>query len=154
MSLENPQFRKIIRPGTTKGSIVIEMHGEASETLKNPVKDKYIPSDMLDNLKSLAIRAEAGSEDSAGQLWLRKELDKLKKKYPAEQPEEVWRRSLATLMAGGVDVESVAAALLATNNNFYTKINLGNMTDTEKNDRLENLRNEIVKFWPSSPNLA
>ena len=51
-------------------------------------------------------------------------------------------------------MESVAAALLATNEKFYIKMNLGDMEDAEKTDRLENLKNEISKFWPSSPNLA
>jgi hypothetical protein len=154
MSAENPQFKKIIRPGIINGSIIIETQGEADKTLKNPVKEKYIPAYMLENLRSLAVRAEAGSEDTAGQLWLKEELDKLRKKYPEEQPEEVWRRTLATLMRGGMDTESVAAALLVTNANFYTKMSLGEMTDTEKNGRMENLKDEILKYWPSSPNLA
>jgi hypothetical protein len=154
MSVENPQFRKIIRPGPTKGSLIIETQGEASKTLKNPLKDKFIPADLLDNLRSLAVMTEADPGDSADQEWLNKELENLKRRHPTEQPREVWRRTLATLMAGGVDVESVAAALLATNEKFYIKMNLGDMEDTEKNDRLENLKNEISKFWPSSPNLA
>jgi hypothetical protein len=154
MSAENPQFRKIIRPGSTKGSLIIETQGEASQTLKNPSKEKQIPAELLDNLKSLAVMAEADPMDSSDQEWLNKELDNLKKKHPAEQPQEVWRRTLATLTAGGVDLESVAAALLATNEKFYVKMNLGEMTDTEKTDRLENLKNEISKYWPSSSNLA
>ena len=154
MSAEKPQFRKTIRPGLAKGSLIIETQGEASKTHKNPSKDKLIPADLLGNLRSLAVMAEADPADSSDQLWLKREFDKLQKKYPNEQPKEVWRRNLATLMAGGVDIESVAGALLATNDNFYIKMNLGDMTDTEKNDRLENLKKEISKYWPSSPNLA
>jgi len=149
------RFRKTIVPGKTKGSIVIKTEGGEDRKIGNPAKEKRIPADILGNLKSLAIEAAVGEfEDSAGQLYLNRELEKLKKKYPEEQPQEVWRRSLATLMAGGVDIESIAGALLSINQRFYVALNLGLLSQAQRSDKLKMIEDKISEYWPSSPNLA
>jgi len=134
---------------------VIKTEGGEDKVVKNPAKEVFISPDLLENLKSLAIEAAVGeSDDSAGQSYLDSELEKLNKRFPEEQPQEVWRRTLATLMAGGVDVESIAGALLASNERFFTAVNLGNLTQTQRSEKLAMLQDKIVMFWPSSPNLA
>ena len=148
-------FHKFIVPGKTKGSIVIKTEGGEDRMMSNPVKEKYIPSDLLENLKTLAIEAAAGeTDDTIGQSYLDKEFDKLKKKYPGEQPQEVWRRTLATLMADGVNVEDIAGALLSTNTRFYTALHLGTSSKARNRDKLKMIEDKIMEFWPSSPNLA
>ncbi|KKT33204.1 MAG: hypothetical protein UW20_C0004G0038 [Candidatus Woesebacteria bacterium GW2011_GWB1_44_11] len=93
-------------------------------------------------------------EDSEGQLYLNREIEKLKKKYPEEQPQEVWRRTLATLMADGVDIESIAGALLSTNERFYISMSLGASSQAQRKDKLKMLEDKISEYWPSSPNPA
>jgi hypothetical protein len=149
------RFRKTIIPGQTKGIIVIKTEAGEDWNIKNTVKDKHISADLLGNLKSLAIEAAIGeADDSAGQEYLNRELNTLKKKYPSEQPQEVWRRTLATLMAGGIGIEDVAGALLDSNSRFYVKISLGEMSQTQRNGYLETVKDKIIEYWPSSPNLA
>ena len=149
------RFKKFIVPGKTKGSIVIRSEGEADRKIGNPAKEKRIQADLLENLKSLAIEAAVGEyEDSAGQQYLNLELEKLKKKFPEEQPQEVWRRTLATLMADGVDIESIAGALLSTNERFYIAMHLGASSEAQRVDKLKMLEDKISEYWPSSPNLA
>lgn len=149
------RFKRYIIPGKTKGSIIITTEGREDWKMGNPAKEKRIPADLLGNLKSLAIEAAVGEyEDSAGQEYLNQELAKLKKKYPEEQPQEVWRRSLATLMADGVDVESIAGALLSVNERYYVSMNLGSLSQAQRKDKLKMLEDKISEFWPSSPNTA
>ena len=146
------RFKKYIVPGKTKGSIVIKTEGGVDRKMSNPAKEKYITPDLLENLKTLAIEAAVGeSDDSSGQSYLDRELDKLKKKYPEEQPQEVWRRTLATLMADGVDIESIAGALLSTNERFYIALNLGASSQAQRKDKLKMLEDKISEYWPSSP---
>jgi hypothetical protein len=148
-------FNKTIFPGKARGSIVIKTEGQDDEVIGNSAKERHIPPELLENLKSLAIEAAVGeSEDSSGQSYLDQELTKLDKRYPQEQPQEVWRRTLATLMADGVDIESIAGALLTTNERFYASLNLGNLSQAQRKDKLKMLETKISEFWPSSPNLA
>ena len=154
MGTENPCFRKILKPGPTKDVLKIETEGEVSGIIKDLSREKTIPADLLDNLKSLAVMAEADPASSSDQEWLNKSLNKLRKKFPTEQPKEVWRRTLATLMAEWVDTESIATTLLSTNDEFRVRKGLGDMSETEKGDRIKNLKDAILEFWSSSRNLA
>lgn len=75
------------RPG------VIWINGQE---FRNPVKRVSILPQILNDLESLAIEAfpeEIG--DSQGQLFLNESVAKQKRKYPNEQPQEVWRRDIA-----------------------------------------------------------
>lgn len=149
------RFKKVILPGNARGSIVIKTESGEDWKMSNSAKEKHIAPDLLENLKTLAIEAAVGeSDDSSGQSYLDRELDKLKKKYPQEQPQEVWRRTVATLAARGVNLEDIAGALLATNERFYVALNLGTLSQVQKNDKLRMLENKISDYWPSSPNLA
>jgi hypothetical protein len=156
MNDERCQFGRLINPTGAKGEfdIINSGTGKTVNRFKNPVKEVRISIDLLENLRSLAIMAEADPTNSADQEWLGKELDNLKKKFPAEQPQEVWRRTLATLMGQGVDMESVAEKLITTDNQHYIKQNLGAMSKTEREGRIKKLKEEILIYWPSSPNLA
>lgn len=151
--MDNERFRRVILPGATKGSIVIKTEGGKDLKFTNPAKEKRIPADLLGNLQSLAVEAAVGeSEDSFGQMYLNEELDKLKKKYPEEQPQEVWRRTMATLVADGVNVTDIAGALLSTNSRFYTALNLGTLSQAQRGEKLKMLEDMISEYWPSSPN--
>jgi hypothetical protein len=57
-------------------------------------------------------------------------------------------------MAGGIGIEDVAGALLDSNSRFYVKISLGEMSQTQRNGYLETVKDKIIEYWPSSPNLA
>lgn len=147
-------FTKTIFP-TKGGGVVVRTEGGEDVTLKNQTKEKRIPPDLLSNLKSLAIVAAVGESDgSEGQSFLDDELDKLKKKYPGEQPQEVWRRTLAVLVGQSIDKETIAGALLSLNNRFYTSMALGTSSVHQRVDKIAMIEDKISEFWPSSPNLA
>lgn len=153
--MSGEHFRKTIVPGRDKGSIVIKTEGGEDRVMSNQAKDIFIAPDLLGNLSGLAIEAMMeGNDDSMGQMHLKKAHDKLKRKFPSEQPHEVYRRTLATLAGDGADIESIAGAMLAKNGEFRTEMNLGDLTNSRKSELLKTLMDQISIYWPSSPNMA
>jgi hypothetical protein len=83
------RFKTVIYPGLHKGSLIIRTEGGEEREIGNSTKEKYVSPELLGNLRSLAIASAVGeADDSAGQEYLNRELNTLKKKYPSEQPQE------------------------------------------------------------------
>lgn len=140
-------FGRWITPDKThKGVIIID-----GDKLKNPSKAVRVPENILEDLSSLAIEAFRGEfEDSFGQSYLDDEVKKLKKKYPSEQPQEVWRRDLASVSFAGVTVEDVAGALMTRNPKLMASINLGSISVEARQKVLATISDKIREYWPST----
>lgn len=146
--VEREQFRRRIELGRRKGTVVIKEEGEKDIVIGEPKKEVQVPVDLLGNLRSLAIIAEGKFNDSMDQDFYNREIAGLKQKYPNEQPEEVWSRSLATLMRLGVKIDDVAAALLNTSAQYNISNSLGVVSSEERGHLLEMLKGEIKMYWP------
>lgn len=133
----------------TSGDTMITIR-EKSPRVK-PEKGNQGPKaeELVSNLHSLAMFAESGMGDSFDQSYYNDEIKKLKVKYPNEQPEEVWRRTLATMMAEGITIENVADALLSGNLAFRLSKELGHITREMENEKIDKLRDTISHFWPT-----
>lgn len=134
------------RPG------VIWINGKKFE---NPAKRVKIPAAFLNNLESLAIEAFFGESDySSDQQFLNESLEKLKKKFPNEEPQEVWRRNIARLATWGINAEDIATALVIRNERLNTALNLNSLPKEGYEKALKTVESKILDNWPSARNVA
>lgn len=123
------------------------------QEFENSAKRARIPAEILDDLESLAIEAFPGeSDDSQGQSFLIESLDKLEKRYPNEEPKEVWKRDIAGLVARGVDAKSVALSLFNGNSRLIASLNLNSLSLEGKEKAIQNIKKKVMEYWPSSKN--
>jgi len=121
------------------------------QEFENSAKRAKIPAEVLNDLESLAIVAFPGeSDDSQGQSFLIESLDKLKKRYPNEEPQEVWRRDIAGLAARGVDAKSIARSLFNGNARMITSLNLNSLSPEGKEKAIQNIKVKVMEYWPSA----
>lgn len=121
--------------------------------LENSAKRARIPAEVLNDLESLAIAAFPGESDYAhDQSFLNESLEKLSKKYPNEEPQEVWRRDIAGLVARGIDAKSIATSLFNGNERLTTSLNLNSLSPEGKEKAIQNIKKKVMEYWPSSKN--
>lgn len=130
------------------GGNVIIHDGVSDRIIKNPVAEKKIKPELLNNLTSLSILVEGSFEDSSSQNYYNLSIEELKTKYPNEQPEEVWRRSLSTLARDGIGIRQIALSLLESNPKYQIGRNLGNISPQEREMKLQKLQQKISEYWP------
>lgn len=119
--------------------------------VENSAKRARIPAEVLDDLESLAIEAFPGESDySEGQSFNIQSLEKLSKRYPNEQPKEVWRRDIAGLAARGVDAKSIARSLFNGNARLTTSLNLNSLSPEGREKAIQNIKIKVMEYWPSS----
>lgn len=145
---ERQQFSKMIIPGSHRGTVIIKEAGHEDQIINGGKEQKLMPSELLSNLRSLAMQSEGTFEDSTDQEYFNQEIERIKLKYPGEQPEEVWRRSLATCMKEGLSISDVARTLLSTNLQFNIGKSIGSLSEDEKADKLQRLEDQIRSYWP------
>ncbi len=145
---ERPKFNKQVILGSKPGTVVIREEGEKDIIIKDPKRKPKIPSELLGNLKSLAIITEGISWGVTEHDFYNQEIEKLRIKYPNEQPEEVWSRTLATLINKGVQVGDIAGALLDTNLQYNIDKKIGGISDQVRAEKLQILTDKIIEYWP------
>ena len=119
--------------------------------IKNPVKSPRIPPVILKDLESLAIQAfPEESEYSQDQSYAVKSIKELKARYPNEQPEEVWRRDIATLVSLGINAESIAVSLFNRNKRLIASLNIGSLPREGRQKAIEIVKDKILELWPSA----
>lgn len=153
MAPEKPGFGKPIVPLNRRGDRV----RIGDKILGNPVKEGRILPELLDNLRTLAIRAyllQSGDSDSFGQSKLDDEAKKMQKKFPNEQPEEVWRRTIATIIGDGVSAEVIAEKLFDTSAEDVKTVWMGASPHENRGKAIEQIRDELLIYWTSAPQRA
>lgn len=121
--------------------------------IENPVRRVRILPQVLNDLESLAIEAfpeEIG--DSHGQLFLNESVAKQKRKYPNEQPQEVWRRDIAKLARHGVSADDIARALIEVNGRLKVSLHLDSINSDVGIMATEKVKNKVLSYWPSAVN--
>lgn len=146
---ERPEFKRKVLLGK-RGMVVVKETGQEDVVLVNSKKERTMRSDILENLKSLAFYIEGGFGDSQDQEYFNQAIKALRLKFPGEEPDEIWRRSLATCMKDGISIENVAKTLLRTNIQFKIGRGLGTISGEEMEDRLHKLEEGIESYWPRS----
>jgi len=151
---ERPEFGRIEFAGKRKLKITsggvtstIEEKAAPTKTLDRG-KDRKINPDLLSNLRSLTTYAQGPSGDTSDQNYDNEEIEKLKEKFPDEQAAEVWRRTLATLMADGNSIQSIATALLEGSYQYKLSTRLEGVPPATEGDELNKLRRAVKEFWP------
>lgn len=141
------QFGKIELLGRGKLKIIVD--GTVSNITESAApRINEIHPDLLLNLKSLAIRAQGEFGDSSDENAYNLEIKKLKERFPKEQPEDVWSRTLATLMADGVTIDSISRELLGVSEQYRLSKNIGGITPQVEENELQKIRDTITEYWP------
>ena len=145
---ERAEFSKRIVPGKIPGTVVIKEAGQEDRVIKGGKEERPISAELVSNLRSLAMLSEGPFQDSTDQEYFNQEIERLKLKFPGEQPDEVWRRTLATCMKDGFGIREVAQTLLNTNLQFNIGRSLGSVGEDERGDKLQKLEDRIRDYWP------
>jgi hypothetical protein len=144
-------FSKMIKPDKhEKGKFEV-----GGQTFRNPVKETRIPNYLLDNLRPLATRAfiaESGDSDTSGQSRLDQQMAQMSKKFREEQPEEVWKRTIATIMKQkGVTAEKIATDLFETDEDAFRNLWMGQSPHKILPRIVGAIEIELHKNWPGAP---
>jgi hypothetical protein len=121
---------------------------EGRVDIKDGGKKKKINPILLSNLRSLAIRAQGPFGDSSDENAYNQEIIKLKEKFPKEQPEEVWGKTLATMMRDGADIKGIAEALLEVSMQYRLSQRIGDISFELRQSELKKLHETIAEYWP------
>lgn len=144
-------FNKFIIPGKNGGITIVSQIGGKVEVFKNPVKEKYIPPRLLNNLAALILEAFPEEfQGTEGQAFEEELMKNITKNFPEEQPLEVAERTLPHIMTLGVDIEAIAGSLMSTNGLVRTALSLDSMSKAEQNKKLQALTEAISNHWPGS----
>jgi hypothetical protein len=145
-------FNKMIVPHGGKGQFgVVSKDGGDAREFKNPVKEKVPDPQLLNNLAALIMEAFPrefqGTEGEAREHEL---VTLITKKYPEEQPMEAAERTLPTLVGDGMDMDTIADAIMTASPAVRTALHLDSMSKADQNKKIEDLKESMRKHWLTS----
>lgn len=123
------------------------------EIIPNPAKKFRMPSAYAHNFRYLAMRAFLevnGDTDSMGQSRLQDELEELKQKFPGQEPEEIWKSSIAAVMRGGTTAKDIAEAILNSDTDAQKVVWMGQAAHSNNDKVIEKLASFLIEHWPGA----
>lgn len=72
----------------------------------------------------------------------------MRERFPNEQPEDVWSRTLAVLMSEGKSIDDISRLLLEVSPQFRLTKAIEGISSQARENELQKLRDVIAEYWP------